>query len=43
MLASLGADLTSTNVSEGYVTHSKSKNNLALWGAEEKMCYHHRL
>ena len=34
-LASLGADLTSTHVSKGYVTCCKSEINSAIHGAEE--------
>ena len=34
-LANLGADLTSTDMSTGYVTWSKLKNNSATHGAEE--------
>ena len=34
-LAYLGADLTNTSMSEGYVTQSKSKNNSPIHGAGE--------
>ena len=34
-LTNLGADLTSTDMSEGYVTQSKPKNNSTIHGAEE--------
>ena len=34
-LANMGADLTSTDMSEGYVTQSKSKSNSTICGAEE--------
>ena len=33
--ASLGADLTSTNMSEGYITCHKSKARSTMHGAEE--------
>ena len=36
-LASLGADLTSTGMSEGYITFSKSKASLAMHGAAENI------
>ena len=34
-LANLGADLTSTDMSKGYITHSKYKINSVMYGAEE--------
>ena len=34
-MANLGADITSNNISKGYIEHGKSKINSAIHGTEE--------